>query len=172
MIMQKVRFGFWMPIFGGWLRNVDDEQMHATFDYNKRLAQRAEQIGFDITLLAELNLNDIKGATAPVLECWTTAAAIASVTEKVELMNAIRPGFRLPAITAKMAANIDQISNGRFSLNIVSAWWEQEMREYGGAWVGHDQRYERSEEHTSELQSHSDLVCRLLLEKKKQSNYS
>src|SRR5260221_5340252 len=28
---------------------------------------------------------------------------------------------------------------------------------------------ERSEEHTSELQSHSDLVCRLLLEKKKQN---
>jgi hypothetical protein len=51
-----------MPIFGGWLRNVEDEQMQATFAYNKRLAQRAEQIGYDITLLAELNLNDIKGA--------------------------------------------------------------------------------------------------------------
>src|SRR5262247_102360 len=144
--MTKVRFGFWMPIFGGWLRNVEDEQMEATFAYNKRLAQRAEQLGYDISLLAELNLNDIKGATAPVLECWTTAAAIASVTEKLELMNAIRPGFRLPAVTAKMAANIDHISNGRFSLNIVSAWWEQEMREYGGAWVGHDERYERTRE--------------------------
>src|SRR5215510_3734835 len=96
-MMKKVRYGFWMPIFGGWLRNVEDEQMYATFEYNKRLAQRAEQIGFDITLLAELNLNDIKGATAPVLECWTTAAAVASGTEKVELINAIRPGFRLPA---------------------------------------------------------------------------
>ncbi|MGA9770874.1 MAG: LLM class flavin-dependent oxidoreductase [Blastocatellia bacterium] len=141
-----MRFGFWMPIFGGWLRNVEDEQMEATFDYNKRLAVRAEKIGYDITLLAELNLNDIKGATAPVMECWTTAAALASVTEKLELMNAIRPGFRLPAITAKMAANIDQISNGRFSLNIVSAWWEQEMREYGGQWVAHDERYERTRE--------------------------
>ena len=114
--MQKVRFGFWMPIFGGWLRNVEDEQMHATFDYNKRLAQRAEKLGFDIALLAELNLNDIKGAAAPVLECWTTAAAIASVTDSLELMNAIRPGFRLPAVVAKMSANIDQISNGRFSV--------------------------------------------------------
>ncbi len=135
-----------MPIFGGWLRNVEDEQMEATFEYNKRLAERAEKIGYDITLLAELNLNDIKGANAPVMECWTTAAALASVTEKLELMNAIRPGFRLPAITAKMAANIDQISNGRFSLNIVSAWWEQEMREYGGQWVAHDERYERTRE--------------------------
>src|SRR5438128_9832944 len=135
-----------MPIFGGWLRNVEDEQMEATFSYNKRLAQRAEQIGYDISLLAELNLNDIKGANEPVLECWTTAAAIASCTEKLELMNAIRPGFRLPAITAKMAANIDQISGGRLSLNIVSAWWEQEMREYGGIWTSHDERYKRTTE--------------------------
>src|SRR5438132_6211613 len=30
---------------------------------------------------------------------------------------------------------------------------------------------QRSEEHTSELQSHSDLVCRLLLEKKKRTRY-
>jgi FMNH2-dependent dimethyl sulfone monooxygenase len=135
-----------MPIFGGWLRNVDDEHMEATFDYNKRVAQRAEQVGFDISLLAELNLNDIKGATAPVLECWTTAAALASATSKLELMNAIRPGFRLPAVTAKMAANIDHISGGRFSLNVVSAWWEQEMREYGGQWVAHDQRYDRTRE--------------------------
>ena len=150
--MKRVRYGFWMPIFGGWLRNVEDEQMQATFEYNKRVAQRAEQIGYDLTLLAELNLNDIKGATAPVLECWTTAAALASVTEKLELMNAIRPGFRLPAITAKMAANIDQISGGRFSLNIVSAWWEQEMREYGGAWVNHDERYERTREFIEVMQ--------------------
>jgi FMNH2-dependent dimethyl sulfone monooxygenase len=135
-----------MPIFGGWLRNVEDEHMQATFDYNKRVAQRAEQVGFDISLLAELNLNDIKGAAAPVLECWTTAAALASVTSNLELMNAIRPGFRLPAVTAKMAANIDHISGGRFSLNVVSAWWEQEMREYGGQWVAHDQRYERTRE--------------------------
>jgi FMNH2-dependent dimethyl sulfone monooxygenase len=150
--MRKIRFGFWMPIFGGWLRNVEDEQMEATFGYNKRLARRAEEIGFDIALLAELNLNDIKGATAPVLECWTTAAALASVTEKLEFMNAIRPGFRLPAITAKMSANIDHISDGRFSLNIVSAWWEQEMREYGGQWVAHDQRYERTREFIEVMQ--------------------
>src|SRR5260221_5383498 len=32
-------------------------------------------------------------------------------------------------------------------------------------------RPDRSEEHTSELQSHSDLVCRLLLEKKKKSHH-
>lgn len=143
---SQIRFGFWLPIFGGWLRNVEDERMAATWEYNRRLARRAEEIGFDLTLIAELNLNDIKGPSAGTMECWTTAAALAAVTDKLELMSAIRPGFRLPAITAKMAANVDCISGGRFTLNVVSAWWQQEMREYGGTWVEHDKRYERTRE--------------------------
>ena len=60
-----MRYGYWLPVFGGWLRNVDDENMAATWDYVNRLARRSEQIGFDLTLVAELNLNDIKGSTRP-----------------------------------------------------------------------------------------------------------
>src|SRR5262249_37250257 len=60
-----MRFGYWMPVFGGWLRNVGDESMDASFAYNKRLARRSEAIGFDMTLIAELFLNDIKGIAAP-----------------------------------------------------------------------------------------------------------
>ena len=40
-----MRFGYWMPVFGGWLRNVEDERMDASFAYNKKLARRSEQIG-------------------------------------------------------------------------------------------------------------------------------
>ncbi len=32
-----MKYGFWLPIFGGWLRNVEDENMPATFDYAKRV---------------------------------------------------------------------------------------------------------------------------------------
>src|ERR1041384_8077354 len=63
-----MRFGYWMPVFGGWLRNVGDEGMDASFAYNKRLARKSEQIGFDLTLIAELFLNDIKGISAPSLD--------------------------------------------------------------------------------------------------------
>ena len=42
-----------------------------------RLARRSEEIGFDLTLIAELNLNDIKGERAPSLDAWSTAAALA-----------------------------------------------------------------------------------------------
>src|SRR5688572_32198359 len=112
-----MRFGYWLPVFGGWLRNVDEEGMPATWDYASRLARRSEEIGFDLTLIAELNLNDIKGIEAPSLDAWSTAAALAAVTRRLELMVAVRPTTR-------------------------------------------------SEEHTSELQSQSNLVCRLLREKK------
>ncbi|RVT57809.1 LLM class flavin-dependent oxidoreductase [Niallia taxi] len=141
-----MKFGFWLPIFGGWLRNVDDENMPPTFDYAKKVIQSAEKWGYDTTLIAELYLNDIKGPEHDSIEAWSTAAALAAVTEKIEIMTAIRPGFHNPAIAAKMAANIDHISNGRFTLNVVSAWWEEEARQYGGIFTEHDERYERTEE--------------------------
>lgn len=143
---MTLQIGFWLPIFGGWLRNVADEGMPATFDYCRQVAQRAEALGFSTTLIAELNLNDVKGPREPVLEAWSTAAALAACTERVEIMTAIRPGFRNPAVVAKMAANIDQLSHGRFTLNVVSAWWAEEARQYGMAFVEHDERYARTAE--------------------------
>jgi FMNH2-dependent dimethyl sulfone monooxygenase len=135
-----------MPVFGGWLRNVEDEQMQADWAYVSRLAKRSEQIGFDLSLIAELNLNDIKGINAPSLDAWSTSAALAAVTERLELMVAVRPTFHNPALLAKQAANIDHISNGRLSLNVVSSWWEQEARMYGVNFEKHDDRYARTSE--------------------------
>lgn len=141
-----MRFGYWTPIFGGWLRNVDDEQTPATFATVKEIAQQAEAIGFDLTLIAELNLNDIKGQAAPSLDAWELGAAVAAVTETQEIMLAIRPGYHLPALAAKKSATIDEISGGRLTLNVVSAWWAEEARQYGGIFSEHDDRYKRSEE--------------------------
>ena len=76
------------------------------------LAVRSEQIGFDLSLVAELNLNDIKGEEAPSLDAWSTAAALMAVTSKLELMVAVRPTFHNPALLAKQAANIDHIGGG------------------------------------------------------------
>jgi FMNH2-dependent dimethyl sulfone monooxygenase len=141
-----MRYGYWMPVFGGWLRNVEDEQMAATWDYVKRLAQRSEEIGYDLTLVAELNLNDIKGEEAPSLDAWSTSAALAAITSRLELMVAVRPTFHGPALLAKQAANIDHISGGRLSLNVVSSWWKDEATKYGVAFEQHDNRYARTEE--------------------------
>jgi FMNH2-dependent dimethyl sulfone monooxygenase len=141
-----MRFGYWLPVFGGWLRNVPVEDMEASWDYVSRLARRSEEIGFDLTLIAELNLNDIKGPDAPALDAWTTAAALAAVTQRLELMVAVRPTFHAPALAAKQAANIDHISGGRLTLNVVSSWWANEAKQYGVEFDRHDARYARTAE--------------------------
>jgi FMNH2-dependent dimethyl sulfone monooxygenase len=142
-----MRYGYWLPVFGGWLRNVEDEAMEASWDYVSRLARRSEQIGYDLTLVAELNLNDIKGVEAPSLDAWSTAAALAAVTERLELMVAVRPTFHNPALLAKQAANIDHIGGGgRLSLNVVSSWWASEAAMYGVHFERHDDRYARTSE--------------------------
>jgi FMNH2-dependent dimethyl sulfone monooxygenase len=139
-----MRYGYWLPVFGGWLRNVADEGMEATWDYASRLARRSEEIGYDLTLIAELTMNDIKGVGAPTLDAWSMAAALAAVTKRLELMVAVRPTFHHPAALAKQAASIDRISNGRLTLNVVSAWWADEARRYGMAFDNHDDRYART----------------------------
>lgn len=141
-----MRYGYWMPVFGGWLRNVEDEQMEASWEYTKRLARRSEEIGFDLSLVAELNLNDIKGVDAPSLDAWSTAAALTAVTNRLELMVAVRPAFHNPALLAKQAANIDRIGGGRLSLNVVSSWWAGEAKKYGVQFDEHDDRYARTAE--------------------------
>lgn len=141
-----MRYGYWMPVFGGWLRNVPDEGMEASWDYVRRLAQNSERWGYDLSLIAELNLNDIKGVDQPALDAWSTAAALAAVTESLELMVAVRPNFHHPALFAKAAANIDRISGGRLALNVVSSWWADEAKQYGLQFDQHDDRYARTSE--------------------------
>ena len=141
-----MKYGYWLPVFGGWLRNVEDENMQADWNYVKKLAIRSEELGYDVSLIAELNLNDIKGIKAPSLDAWSTTAALAAVTNSIELMVAVRPTFHNPALLAKAAANIDHISNGRVSLNVVSSWWKDEAEKYGVQFEEHDDRYARTEE--------------------------
>jgi len=82
----------------------------------------------------------------PALDAWSTAAALAAVTERIELMVAVRPNFHQPALFAKQAANIDQIARGRLALNVVSSWWRDEAVQYGLMFDEHDDRYGRTRE--------------------------
>jgi FMNH2-dependent dimethyl sulfone monooxygenase len=141
-----MRFGYWMPIFGGWLRNVTDEGMPVSWPYVRDLAVESEQLGFDLSLIAELNLNDIKGHRAPSMDCWTLAPAVAAATSSLELMLAVRPNYHAPALTAKALSTLDLIAPGRISLNVVSSWWKDEAAQYGAPFDVHDARYARTEE--------------------------
>jgi FMNH2-dependent dimethyl sulfone monooxygenase len=135
-----------MPVFGGWLRNVEDVGMPVAWPYLRDLAVDSERLGFDLSLVAELNLNDIKGHRAPAADAWTLGPALAAVTERLELMLAVRPNYHAPSLTAKALSTLDLIAPGRVSLNVVSSWWKDEATQYGMPFDVHDARYQRTEE--------------------------
>ena len=78
---------------------------------------RAEQLGFETTLIAERWL----GTDHPA---WILTSALAMLTKKMELMVAVHPGIIAPQVVAKFAASLDRISGGRAALNIVNGWWK------------------------------------------------
>lgn len=146
-----MNFAYWTPVFGSWLRNVDDDSTQCSWEYIRDLAIKAEKWGYALTLVPELYLNDIKGEKAPALDAWAIANGLASITSKMEILAALRPQYHQVALTAKKIATISEISGGRFSINLVSAWWAEEARQYGIDFNAHDDRYTLTREYAEVL---------------------
>jgi FMNH2-dependent dimethyl sulfone monooxygenase len=143
-----MRVGFWPPVYGNWIMSDDPALCDPSFEHTRRATQLAERLGFDTLLLAEHFINPL-GASVDQLDAWTTAAALAAVTDRIEIIAAVKPGLRAPGVVAKMAANIDHISRGRFAINLVSAWWPPEYEMLGAPALTHDDRYVRAGDYIS-----------------------
>lgn len=111
------------------------------------MARTAEDIGLDSIWLGDhlmYRYEQPDQAPRGPFEAWTTLAALATVTSRVELGPLVASiGFHNPAMIAKMAATIDQISNGRFILGLGSGWHEPEYKGFGFPF---DHRFSRFEE--------------------------
>lgn len=140
------RFGVWAPVYGNWgARHHPDDPADASYARTRDLLRLAEASGFDSTLLAE-HIVAPASAEYAVLETWTAAAAVAEATETLEIIAAVKPLLFHPGVLAKLAIGIDDISRGRFAINLVSAWFEPEMGGLGIEMPPHDERYELSSE--------------------------
>ncbi len=143
--MVDIKFAYWVPnVSGGLVVSKIHQNTDWTFDYNAKLAQTAEAVGFEYAL-AQARFIASYGAEYQ-LEAFTTVAALAPVTKKLKLIAAVHPGLWHPGVVAKIGATTDFISNGRFALNVVSGWFKGEFTIYGEPWLDHDERYRRSEE--------------------------
>ena len=109
------------------------------------LARRAESAGFDSIWVGDHLVYDLPdGSTRGPYEAWTTLAAIAAVTERVEIGPLVAStGFHAPAMLAKQAATVDAISQGRLILGLGAGWNRREFEAFG---FRYDRRVSRFEE--------------------------
>jgi alkanesulfonate monooxygenase len=140
------RFGVWALVSGatGSLFHPDDPP-DATWDRNKRLVLEAEALGYETTLVAQ-HLFQTRDDNLNQLETWTACAALASITDRIEIIAAIKPRLFHPVVLAKMATQIEDITQGRFAINLVNAWYKPEYERAGIPFSEHDARYEYGRE--------------------------
>ncbi len=130
--------GVFIPIGNnGWLISTTSPQYRPSFDLNREVVQRAERYGFDFAL----SMIKLRGFGGPSefwdhnLESFTLMAGLAAVTSRIRLYASVAVLTIPPAIVARMAATIDDISGGRFGVNIVSGWQKAEYSQMG-LWPG------------------------------------
>jgi alkanesulfonate monooxygenase SsuD/methylene tetrahydromethanopterin reductase-like flavin-dependent oxidoreductase (luciferase family) len=101
------------------------------------MAQRAEALGFDSLWLVDhfwyrYPLDDDTEPQRGLWECWSLLAALAAATTRVELGTlVVCTAFRNPALLAKMADTVEEISGGRLILGLGAGYYLQEFRAYG-----------------------------------------
>ena len=118
------------------------------------MARAAEEVGFDSVWVGDhlLYRGDGRPERGP-WEAWTMLSGLAAVTERVTLGPLVASAaFHAPAMLAKQAATVDEISEGRLALGIGAGWNEAEFRAFG---FPYDARVDRFEEAF-------DIVRRLL----------
>ena len=99
------------------------------------MARLAEDVGFDSIWFVDhlIYRNDASGREPQgAWECWSILTALAAVTSRADLGSLVSPtAFRSPALFAKMADTIDEISGGRLIVGIGAGWNEIEYRMFG-----------------------------------------
>jgi alkanesulfonate monooxygenase len=135
------RFGIWALVHGSRAALQDpDEPYDASWERNRALVLEAERLGFDSVLVAQHTANP-HDEQRDQLEAWTASAALAALTRRIEIIAAIKPYLFHPVVLAKMALQIEEISQGRFAINLVNAWNRPELERAGIGFAEHDARY-------------------------------
>lgn len=140
------KFDWFIPIDGDGSRaGTRRAERPPTFDYLRQVVQTAEECGFYSLLIPTRFANGLFAEDAPLAETWTTATALAAVTQRIRFLVAVRPGFISLGLFAQMAAAFHHISQGRLDINIVPGGIQHDFERVGEVST-HDTRYERAEE--------------------------
>ena len=144
-IADHVKFAYWVPnVSGGLVTSTIEQRTDWNYDYNAKLAQTAENNGFEYAL-SQVRYEASYGAEFQH-ESTSFSLALLLATQRLKVIAAVHPGLWHPAVLAKLGATADHLSGGRFALNVVSGWFKDEFTHLGEPWLEHDERYRRSAE--------------------------
>lgn len=142
---SALKFAYWVPnVSGGLVISEIEQRTSWDFDYNRKLAQIAENAGFDYAL-TQIRFTAGYGAENQH-ESVSFSQGLLGATEKLKVIAALLPGPWNPTLAAKQIATISHLTAGRIAVNIVSGWFRGEFKAIGEQWLDHEERYLRSEE--------------------------
>jgi FMNH2-dependent dimethyl sulfone monooxygenase len=156
---SKLMLGLFLPLqSGAWSPSTAPRNTSWTFDYNARCAVRAEEFGFDLVFgLAQWlgkggyggKMKFREDSTDPLL----VTAGLAAITKRILLISTVHVLYGWhPLHLAKFGATIDNMSNGRWGLNVVTGYKQSEFEMFGLTPQEHDFRYEMADEFTTLLE--------------------
>ena len=129
-----MRFGFWPGAGNPWAEILT-------------VARHAEATGWDRLWFADHFMPNQEDTSGPVHESWVAITALAVRVPRVRIGHLVSGNtYRHPAVVAKMSAELDIVSGGRFVLGLGAAWQENEHRAYGIPFFTLKERLDRFEE--------------------------
>lgn len=135
---RPCRFGVTLP------------QIKRTWQEARAAATAFDELGFDSAWVCD-HVYGVPNPALPIFEAWSELAAVAAITERVELGTLVTPPFfRNPALLAKQIATIDHVSNGRVIAGLGAGWFQAEFEATGCAFPSLRERM-RALEETAEI---------------------
>jgi pyrimidine oxygenase len=137
--------GVFLPITNnGWIISHASPQFSPSFAMNRDIALTAEDLGFRFafSMVKWRGFGGDFGYWDEALESVTLMAGLAAVTSRIELIGSVQPLTLHPAVAARMALTVDDISGGRFGLNLVGGSNRDEYDQMG-LWPGESYYHDR-----------------------------
>ena len=152
-ILRTTGDGLKLGLFGsnvssGRSYNTAPERWVASWENNVALARLADEAGLEC-MVPIARWKGYGGESNPNGESWesiTWAAGLLAATRRINVFATVHVPLNHPIVAAKQMATVDHIGEGRFGVNVVCGWTDDEFRMFGVSRKEHEERYAQGEE--------------------------